>query len=389
VAYVYLDHNATTPLDPRVREAMLPFLDQSFGNASSLHRAGRLARNAIDGARAEVAALCGAEPGQVVFTSGGTEADNLALHGVMDGVMGEAGAAPGRILVSAVEHSAVLEPARRLARRGHPLELLPVDGECRLDLAALDAALFAVQSRGPVRLVSVMLANNETGVVQDIPRVAERVRAAGALLHVDAVQATGKLPLDLAALGCHLLSLSAHKMGGPKGAGALVVDRAIALEPLLAGGGQEHGLRGGTEPTPQLVGFGVAAVLARAELPERTARLLALRTRLEAALAGIAGGVAIAAAAGRLPNTVQFALPGFDGAALVMALDRKGFAVATGSACHSGKPSHVLAAMGLPVAVAQGAIRISLGLTNTAADVDAFAAALTEVAANRPGANWT
>lgn len=377
---IYLDHNATTPLDPRVREAMAPFLDQHFGNASSLHRYGRLARNAVDGARVQVAALCGAEPGQVVFTSGGTEADNLALSGAL------ADAAPARLLVSAVEHSAVLEPAKRLARRGIGVELLPVDAHCRLDLAALEAALGAAAPRGPVRLVSVMLANNETGVLQDIPRIAALCRAAGALLHVDAVQATGKLPLDLAALGAHLLSLSAHKMGGPKGAGALVVDRALALEPLIAGGGQEHGLRGGTEPVAQLVGFGAAAELAQAELPERTARLRALRDRLEAALGRIPGGTAIAAAAERLPNTVQFALPGFDGTALVMALDRKGFAVATGSACHSGRPSHVLAAMGLPEPVARGAIRVSLGPSNTAAEVDAFAAALAEVAATLPGA---
>jgi cysteine desulfurase len=377
---IYLDHNATTPLDPRVREAMAPFLDQHFGNASSLHRHGRLARNAVDGARVQVAALAGAEPGQVVFTSGGTEADNLALLGTL------ADAAPARLLVSAVEHSAVLEPAKRLARRGVGVEPLPVDADCRLDLAALEAALGATATRGPVRLVSVMLANNETGAIQDVPRIAALCRAAGALLHVDAVQATGKLPLDLAALGAHLLSLSAHKMGGPKGAGALVVDRALALEPLIAGGGQEHGLRGGTEPVAQLVGFGAAAELAQAELPERTARLRALRDRLEAALGRIPGGVAIAAAAERLPNTVQFALPGFDGAALVMALDRKGFAVATGSACHSGRPSHVLAAMGLPEPVARGAIRVSLGPGNTAAEVDAFAAALAEVAATLPGA---
>lgn len=378
---IYLDHNATTPLDPRVRETMAPFLDQHFGNASSLHRHGRLARNAVDGARVQVAALCGAAPGQVVFVSGGTEADNLALHGVFDGATGTR-----RLLVSAVEHSAVLEPARRLARRGVVVETLPVDACCRLDLAALEAALAAAPGREPVRLVSVMLANNETGVIQDIPRIAARVRAAGALLHVDAVQATGKLALDWAALGCHLLSLSAHKMGGPKGAGALVVDRALTLEALIAGGGQEHGLRGGTEPVAQLVGFGAAAELALAELPARSAHLLALRQRLEAALDRIPGGVPIAADVERLANTVQFALPGFDGAALVMALDRKGFAVATGSACHSGRPSHVLAAMGLPEAVARGAVRISLGPCNTAAEVDAFAAALAEVASTLPGA---
>lgn len=366
----YLDNNATTPLDPRVLETMRPFLEQHFGNASSLHRHGRLARNAIDGARVQVAALVGAQPGQVVFTSGGTESDNLALLGAT------ARMTRGRVLVSAVEHSAVLEPARQLAALGWEVVELPVDGDCRLDLARLDAEL----ARGEVRLVSVMLANNETGVLQEIGEVAALTRRHGALLHVDAVQAAGKLPVEFAALGCQMLSLSAHKLHGPKGAGALVVERAVMLAPLLAGGGQEHGLRGGTEPVANLVGFGAAAEFATQELASRGVLLRALRERLERALRAIPGCTLLAADAPRLPNTVQFALPGFDGTALVMALDRKGYAVATGSACHSGRPSHVLAAMGLPDDLARSAVRVSLGGQNSAAEVDGFAAALAAVA---------
>lgn len=378
MAYVYLDHNASSPLDPAAREAMAPFLDASFGNPSSLHRAGRLARNAVDRARAEVAALCGADPAQVVFTSGGTESDNLALHGAL------AAHGRGRLLVSAIEHSAVLEPARALARRGFDLELLPVDAQGRVELAALERALAAPGA--PVRLVSVMLANNETGAIQDVAAFAARTRAAGALFHCDAAQAFGKVPVDLAATGAHLLTLSAHKMGGPKGVGALVLDRALALAPQIAGGGQEQGRRGGTEDVAAIVGFGAAAARAAVAMPARAPFLRGLRDRLEAALMRVPGVVIAAAAAERLPNTVQFALPGFDGAALVMAFDRRGFAVATGSACHSGRPSHVLAAMGHPPEVASAAVRVSLGPGNTATEVDAFAAAVAEVAATRPGA---
>jgi cysteine desulfurase len=377
-ASVYLDHNASAPLEPRVLEAMLPFMRGQHGNASSLHRAGRRARNALDAAREQVATLAGASAAEVVFTSGGTEANALALRGA-----GEA-RAPGRLLVSAVEHSSVLEAARALSRAGWTLELIPVDRDCRVDLAALDALLRP--QLGKVALVSVMLANNETGVVQDIAAVAARCRAADALLHVDAAQAGGRLAIDMRALGCQLLTLSAHKLHGPQGAGALLRDRAVPLAPLLAGGGQEQGLRGGTEPVAALVGFGAAAALAAAELPARAAAMLALRTRLEAGLRRLPDCTLIAEAATRLPNTVQFALAGHDGAATQMTLDKAGFAVSTGSACHAGRPSHVLAAMGLPAAVAQGAVRVSLGKDNDAAEVDAFVAAVAAVGGRRPAA---
>ena len=377
-ASVYFDHNASAPLDPRVLEAMQPFLRGQHANASSLHRAGRRARNALDAARAQVAALAGAEPGEVVFTSGGSEANALALRGLCE-------AQPaGRILVSAVEHSSVLEPARALARAGWALDAIPVDHHCRVDLAALDALL--QPPMGKVALVSVMLANNETGVLQDVAAVAARVRAHGAVLHVDAAQAAGRVPVDMAALGCQLLTLSAHKLHGPQGAGALLRDRALRLAPLIAGGGQEQGLRGGTEPVAALVGFGAAAELAAAELPARAATMLALRQRLETGLRRLRGATLVAEAAARLPNTVQFALAGLDGAALQMGLDRLGFAVSTGSACHAGRPSHVLAAMALPTDLAQGAIRVSLGKDSTADEVDAFVAALAGIDAALPTA---
>lgn len=375
---VYLDHNATTPLEPRVLDAMLPYLQQRFGNASSVHRYGRAARNAMDAARTQVAALVGVHFSQVIFTGGGTEANNLALKGVL------AGLPRGRLLVSAVEHSAVLEPAAQLARAGWQVEHIPVDADCRLDLAALDRLL----AQGDVRLVSVMLANNETGVIQDLPAIAERVRAAGALLHCDAVQAAGKISLDFATTGAHLLSLSAHKLYGPQGVGALVYDRALGIEPLLAGGGQEQGLRGGTENIAAIMGFGAAVALADEELVARSAHCQALRDRLETALVSNPAITLFARPAPRVPNTVQFGVHGVDGETVQMGLDRQGVAVSTGSACRSGRgePSHVLLAMGVAPELARGAIRVSFGQDNTEADVDRLLAALATLTAALPAA---
>ncbi|HXG27849.1 MAG TPA: cysteine desulfurase family protein, partial [Nevskiales bacterium] len=337
---VYFDHNATAPLDPRVLEAMLPYLaDAAYGNPSSVHRYGRAARQALDTARAQVAALVGAEASQLTFTSGGTEANNLALKGY-------AARHPGRrMLVSAIEHACIVEPAQALARQGVSVEWIPVDARGQVDLAALETLL----ARGNVGLVAVMYANNETGVVQDIPALAARVRAAGGVLHCDAVQAAGKLPLDFRACGAHSLTLSAHKIYGPRGVGALLLDKTLELEPLLHGGGQEKGLRGGTENLAAIVGFGKAAELAATELAQRAAHTRALRERLEAGLRALPGVVIFGDGAERLPNTVQFGTPGFESETLLMALDRKGIAVSSGSACHSGKtePSHVLLAMGV------------------------------------------
>lgn len=374
---IFLDHNATTPLAPRALEAMLPLLRGTHGNPASVHRFGREARAALDRARAQVAALVNAQPQQVIFTGGGTESDNLALRGVVH-------TAPhGRLLVSSIEHAAVQETADALAKDGCAVERIPVDSECRLDLHALEKLL-----DGGARLVSVMLANNETGAIQDVHAAAGLAHARGALLHTDAIQAAGKMPVDFAALGADLMTLSAHKLNGPRGVGALIRNRRVDLVPQITGGGQEQGLRGGTENLAGIVGFGAAAELARLELDARSSQVRALRERLEAQLKQLPDVRIFAAQAARLPNTVQFGIAGYAGEWLVMELDRRGFAVSSGSACHSasGQPSHVLLAMGCSDAVARSALRVSLGAENTADDIDALLAALATITARRRGA---
>ena len=372
---IYLDHNATAPLDPRVLEAMQPWLLGAHGNPASVHKPGRAAHLALEEARAQVAALVGAQPAESIFTGGGTEADNLSLKGVC---YGEPSA---RLVVGAIEHSAVLGPAQALADLGWPVERIPVDGEGRYDLAALDRLL----AKQDVRLVSAMFANNETGVLQDVAAMAARAHVAGALLHSDAVQAAGKVPVDFRTLGADLMTLSAHKLNGPRGVGALVMDRRVDLKPLVHGGGQEQGLRGGTENLAGIVGFGKAADLARTGLAERAQHARALRDALEAGVRRLAGARIFSGAAERLPNTLQFGIEGIDGEWLVMELDKRGIAVSSGSACHSGKgePSHVLLAMGLEPAVAKGALRVSFGQGNTAADAPAVAKALQEIVSSR------
>ena len=374
---IYLDHNATTPLDPRVLDAMLPWLQGVHGNPSSIHRPGREARAALDRARMQVAALVNAQPAQVIFTSGGTEADNLALKGVCSGKP------RGRILVSAIEHAAVLGPVEDLIRQGWQVQRLPVDHECRLDFNALQKML-----GDDVRLVSLMLANNETGVIQDVKAVADCAKRHGALLHTDAIQAAGKLPVDFVALGANLMSLSAHKLGGPRGVGALIVDRRVDLAPQITGGGQEHGLRGGTENLAGIIGFGKAAELARLELDVRNRHLRALRNNLEAGLQSMSGISIFAEQVERLPNTVQLGVAGFDGEMVVMELDKRGIAASSGSACHSGsgQPSHVLLAMGMDEAYARSAVRISFGMSNSVDDVQTLLAALMTIASKRSGA---
>jgi cysteine desulfurase len=359
---IYFDHNATTPLDPRVLEAMQPYLTTACGNASSLHRYGRIARDAIEAARAQVAALAGAQSSEVIWTSGGTEADNLALQGHTDGV------SPTRVLYGITEHPAVLETAEALHSRGWGIETIAVDAQGIIDWPAFAAQL----ERGPLRIAAVMAANNETGAVQDISRAAALVHGSGGQLLVDAVQAAGKIAVDFASSGADLMSLSSHKIYGPKGVGALLRKAEIELQPLLHGGGQEHGLRGGTENVAAIVGFGAAAELAQQERESRAAHLLVLRERLEAGLRQLPGVTIFAEHAPRLPNTVQFGLPGWEGEALLMALDRKGIAVSSGSACSSGKgePSHVLLGMGLPREVAYRAVRVSFGRGNSEAEVD-------------------
>ena len=372
---IYLDHNATAPLDPRVLEAMLPWFSGAPGNPASVHKPGRAAHEALEQARAQVAALVSAKPAEVVFTGGGTEADNLALKGVCSGKP------LGRLLIGAIEHSAVLGPADALAALGWQVQRLPVDPEGRYEMAALDQALAAKD----MRLVSTMLANNETGVLQDVAGIARRVHGAGALLHCDAVQAAGKIAVDFRALGADLMTLSAHKLNGPRGIGALIMDRRVDLKPLVHGGGQEQGLRAGTENLAGIVGFGRAAELAKTELMQRAAHSRELRDALEAEVRKLPGVRIFSGKSARLPNTLQFGIEGIDGEWLVMELDKRGIAVSSGSACHSGKgePSHVLTAMGLDPAIAKGALRVSFGLGNTADDVQSVSQALQEIVSSR------
>ena len=370
-APAYLDHNATTPLDARVLEAMLPFLTDRYGNASSRHEYGRVARAAIDAARSQVAAAVGAHPTEVVFTSGGSEANNLFIKGAA------ACLKPSIVAVSAIEHPCVREPAAELKRLGWQLHEIAVDAEGRVAEADFSAAL----AKKPA-LVSVMLANNETGVLQDIPALAAQSKAARAWFHTDAVQALGKVAIDFRALnaaGVNALTVSAHKIYGPKGAAALVLDKRIELKPLISGGGQERNLRSGTENVAAIVGFGAACELAVAKLEADAARLDALRGRLEQGLAA-SGANIFSRNAPRLPNTVFFALTGIDGETLVAQLDRAGFAVASGSACSSvsPEPSHTLLAMGVEAGMAKGALRVSLGRANTDEDVARFLQALDE-----------
>ncbi len=365
----YLDYNATTPLDPAVLAAMLPWLENRFGNASSRHEYGRAARQAVDEARQQVAAAVNAHPTEVVFTSGGSEANNLFLKGAAACVR------PGVIAVGATEHPCILKPAAQLARNGWQVRTVAVDAAGRANFAD-----FAEIVAARPKLLSIMLANNETGVVQDVPALATAARATGGWFHSDAVQALGKLPLDFRALnaaGVHAMTLSAHKACGPKGAAALVLDKRVELQPLIAGGGHERGLRSGTENVPAIVGFGVAAELAAQRVAEVPPRLKALQQRLESGLAAL-GGRIFGAGAERLSNTTYFAVPDIDGETLVGKLDRAGFAVASGAACSSAnpEPSHVLRAMGVAPEIARGAVRVSLGAGNSETDIDEFINAL-------------
>lgn len=367
-APIYLDYNATSPMAAPVREAMLPYLEARFGNPSSRHEFGRQARQAVEAARAQVAAAVGAHPTEVVFTSGGSEANNLFIKGVADRMK------PGVLVISAVEHPCVREPARQLARAGWQLRVVAVDGEGRVNGADFSAAL----AEKPA-LASIMLANNETGVLQDVPAWAAQARRAGVLFHTDGVQALGKVPVNFRALGVHGLTLSAHKIGGPLGAGALVLDKRVDLAPLIAGGGQERGLRSGTENVPAIVGFGVACELAVAGLVAEGGRVAALRAQLEDGVAGL-GAVIFSRNVPRLPNTVFFALPEVDGETLVGRLDRAGYAVASGSACSSAnpEPSSTLLAMGVARDMARGAVRVSLGRGTRPEDIGGFLQVLQE-----------
>jgi cysteine desulfurase len=357
---IYLDWNATAPLRPQARAAAAAALDVA-GNPSSVHAEGRAARRLIEEARDKLAALVGAEPRNVVFTSGGTEANMLALA--------PAGGTE-RLLVSAIEHPSVLAGGRFAAAA---VERVPATADGRIDLSALADALAAPE--GPRALVSLMLANNETGVVQPVSEAARLTHEAGGVLHVDAIQAAGRIPCDINTLGADLVTLSGHKIGAPKGVGALVRrDANVPFpEPLIRGGGQERGARAGTENVVGIAAFGAAAAAAFAELAADAGRMAALRDRLEAGLRAASPDLVVfGAGAPRLPNTTLFALKDMKAETAVIAFDLKGIAVSSGAACSSGKvqPSHVLAAMGVPPQLARGAVRVSLGPTTTQSEID-------------------
>ncbi len=363
---VYLDHAATTPVRPEILEAMLPFLRDAWGNPSSSHRVGRTARAGLEQAKREVAEALGVEPNQVIFTSGGTEADNLAIIGA--GLAAQAAGREMHVVTTAIEHKAALASAHAISRLGGRETILPVTSRGLVDLDALDAVL----AEQPA-VVSVMWVNNEVGIVQPMAAIGERCAAAGVPLHSDAVQAFGKLPIDLAAVGCQLLSISGHKIGAPKGVGALIVRDRRIIEAIIHGGGQQFGIRPGTENVAGAVALGRAAKIAVRDLDEHVATLGALRNRLAEQLrAAIPELVIHGLDAPRAPHVLSVAVPGTDAGTMLMHLDLGGICCSGGSACSTGavEPSHVLTAMGIAPSVALGTLRFSLGHETTESDID-------------------
>lgn len=367
MAYSYLDHNAGTGLSESVLEAMMPYLRQQQGNPSSSHRFGRFGKSAMETARQHVADLVNVDPRQVIFTSGGTESNNQVFSGLRERFK------DGEILVNPTEHPAVLEPAYRLQSHGFTVLKLPVTDQ---GVVVVEAAQAIMNSQ--TRLVSVMLANNETGSLQPVETLAALCKQRQIPMHTDAVQAVGKIPVDFRQLGVQLMSLSAHKMGGPKGIGALIVDRSLLWPALILGGGQQDDHRSGTENVAAIVGFGAAAEHARQTLDQSAKHCRQLRDALEARLKTLPGATIFAERSERLPNTVFFALQGYDSDSLLMALDRQGFSVSSGSACGTGRqtPSHVLQAMGVDDLTALGAVRVSVSADNTLDEIERLADAL-------------
>ena len=369
---IYLDNNATTPLLPEVFEAMRPYFAEQFGNASSIHSHGQEARAAVEDARESVAALIGARASEIVFSSGGTESDNLALAGLCG---------PGdHIITSSIEHHAVLHAAKHLEETGCEVTILPVDGRGLVDPDDVKRAL-----RPTTKLISIMMANNETGVVQALEEIGKIAADAGVPFHTDAVQAAAKMSIDVGQIGCHALTISAHKIHGPQGVGALFLKKGTKVAPLFYGGRHERSRRAGTENVPGIVGFGKAAEIAKAGLDRGDdQKMCALRDRLEKGILRQVEEASVnGAGAPRVPNTTNIRFSHIEGESLVIALDLKGLAVSTGAACSSGaiEPSHVLLAMGLPGAQARSSIRFSLGKQTTEEEIDSALALVPETIA--------
>jgi len=367
---IYFDNSATTPVLPEVLEAMRPYFAERFGNASSIHHHGQETRAAVEGARGSVAKLLGCRPSEIVFTSGGTEADNLAIFGI-------AGAGD-HVITSSVEHHAVLNSCKHLAEQGSEVTYLPVDGRGLVNPDDIRRAL-----RPSTKLITVMTANNETGVKQPVEEICRIAAGADICFHTDAVQAAGKVPLHVDAIGCDLLAMSGHKLHAPQGVGALYVRKGTSLEAMMYGGRHERSRRAGTENVPGIVGLGKAAELADARLARSESDMAAMRDRLEHGLLKIEGAVVNGAGTARVPQTLSICFGGIEGEALVIALDLKGLAVSTGAACSSGaiEPSHVLTAMGLTPDWARSSIRLSLGGQNTMDEVEVAIALVAETVA--------
>ena len=373
----YLDHAATTPVLPEVRDAMVAVLDNDFGNPSSVHAYGRAARTAVEDARDRVATAIGASPAEIVFTGGGTEADNLALKGAVEKLRGNG----NHVVITAIEHHAVMDVAHWLATRGAEVTTVPVDASGIVDPAAVAAAV-----RPSTIVVSVRAVNNEIGTIQDIPAIAAAVREknAQALVHTDAVQALGNIPVDVHAWGVDLAAFAAHKLGGPKGVGALFVRSHVPVDPVIHGGGQERGLRSGTLNVAGIAGFGVAAEIAAKEVYEKTDRLRPLRDKLYRGLVEIVPDLVVNGDLDRrVAGNLNVCIPHADGETLLLLLDQKGIACSSGSACSSGAldPSHVLLAIGVTRDLAKGSLRFSLGRPSNEEDIDAVLAALPDVVA--------
>jgi cysteine desulfurase len=362
---VYLDNNATTPVLPEVMEAMRPYFDEHFGNASSIHHHGQETRGAVERARQSVAVLLGCRTSEIVFTSGGTEADNLAVFGLAR--------AGDHVITSTIEHHAVLNTCKHLASTGCDVTFVPVDGRGLVDPADVKRAI-----RPNTKLITIMFANNETGVLQPVEEIGKVAAEADVFFHTDAVQAAGKIPIDVNQIGCDLLTISSHKLHGPQGMGALYVRKGTKLEPMLYGGSHERSRRAGTENVPGIIGLGKAAELAIAgfergdDLRMGDEKMAAARDRMEKELLAIEATGLNGQGAPRVPNTTNIYFDGIEGESLVIALDLKGLAVSTGAACSSGsiEPSHVLTAMGLRPDRARASIRFSLGKQNTSEDID-------------------